>query len=108
MLDKGNVPKKRMQHAAACMGGIMLLMGGFSTEAKVILDDYNLFDFQSESWLKVRTTKATDGKVFSATSLNFALKDEVAILDADTPSGRKLHKICSVWDESFYLKSYDK
>ena len=45
MLDKGNVPKKRMQHAAACMGGIMLLMGGFSTEAKVILDDYNLFDF---------------------------------------------------------------
>ena len=46
--------------------------------------------------------------MFSATSLNFALKDEVAVLDADTPSGRKLHKICSVWDESFYLKSYDK
>lgn len=43
--EKGSAPKKRMQHAAACMGGIMLVMGGFSTEAKVVLDDYNLFDF---------------------------------------------------------------
>ena len=34
-----------MHHAASCMGGLMLVVGGFNTEAKVVLDDFNLFDF---------------------------------------------------------------
>jgi hypothetical protein len=34
-----------MHHAAGCLGGVMLVVGGFNTEAKVVLDDYNLFDF---------------------------------------------------------------
>lgn len=33
-----------MQHASGCFGAIMLVMGGFSTEAKTVLDDFNLFD----------------------------------------------------------------
>ncbi len=42
---KGSIPIKRMHHAAGCLGGVMLVVGGFNTEAKVVLDDYNLFDF---------------------------------------------------------------
>jgi hypothetical protein len=34
-----------MYHAAGCLGGIMLVSGGYNTEAKVTLDDFNLFDF---------------------------------------------------------------
>ena len=48
----------------------MLIMGGFSTEAKTVLDDFNLFDCKKENWLKVRTTKHSDGRVFTAGSLS--------------------------------------
>ena len=64
--DKGVVPKKRMQHAAASLGGIMLVMGGLNTEAKIVLDDFNLYDFQTENWLKVRMAKEKDGKIFTS------------------------------------------
>jgi hypothetical protein len=80
----------------------MLIMGGFSTEAKVVLDDFNLFDFQTENWLKVRMTKETDGKIFTPNSLSFSSSDAIAIKDNETPCGRKLHKICGVWDQAYY------
>lgn len=53
-----------MHHAAAVLGGIMLVMGGVNTEAKTVMDDFNLFDFQSESWLEVRMRKASDRTKF--------------------------------------------
>ena len=53
-----------MYHASAVLGGVKLVMGGYNTEAKVVLDDFNLFDFGSESWLKVNTVKAATKEVF--------------------------------------------
>lgn len=67
-----NTPRKRMQHAGACFGGIMLIMGGFNTEAKQILDDFNLFDCKIETWLKVRITKHSDGKVINSGTFSIA------------------------------------
>jgi hypothetical protein len=52
------IPKKRIYHASACIGGLMLVFGGVNTETGNVLDDYNIFDFISETWLKVRTVKA--------------------------------------------------
>jgi N-acetylneuraminic acid mutarotase len=45
-----------VNHAAAVIGGIMLVMGGFSSETKQTLDDFNLFDFQTNTWLKLTLT----------------------------------------------------
>lgn len=36
----GHVPKKRMNHAAGIMGCVMIISGGYNTEAKVIMDDF--------------------------------------------------------------------
>lgn len=40
------VPKKRMSHVAAVFGSFMLVHGGFNTEGKIVLDDFNLFDLE--------------------------------------------------------------
>lgn len=53
-----------MYHASAVLGGVQLVMGGFNTEAKVVLDDFHLFDFGVESWIKVNTVKAVTKEVF--------------------------------------------
>lgn len=98
IIDKGEMPRKRMQHAGACLGGIMLVMGGFSTEAKTVLDDFNLFDCQKENWLKVRMTKHSDGKIFTSSSLALTAKDPLLPRDPQLLYGRKLQKICGVWD----------
>ncbi len=55
----------------------MLVMGGFSTEAKIVLDDFALFDCKTEHWLKVRTTKHSDGRVFTAGSLGSSTGKDV-------------------------------
>ena len=43
----GVAPLKRMSHAGAVLGGLMMVYGGWNTEAKVVLDDCNLFDFNT-------------------------------------------------------------
>lgn len=43
----GIKPTMRQHHGAAVLGGVMLVVGGHNTEARVVLDDFNLFDFQS-------------------------------------------------------------
>jgi hypothetical protein len=45
-----------MCHAGAVLGGLMMMHGGFNTEAKIVLDDFNLFDFDSQSWIRVHMT----------------------------------------------------
>ena len=64
ILFQGMIPKKRIYHASACIGGLMLVFGGVNTETGNVLDDYNIFDFISETWLKVRTVKAQNGEKF--------------------------------------------
>ena len=49
----GVMPKKRISHVSGFFGCIMLTHGGFNSEAKKLLDDFNLYDVQLNKWLKV-------------------------------------------------------
>ncbi len=53
-----------MSHAAGVMGGLMLMHGGYSTEGRLVLDDFNLFDFKLMKWITCIT--ATNGVVFES------------------------------------------
>ena len=50
---EGNVLKKRINHVASRLGCIMMTHGGFSTEAKIMLDDFSLYDIEQNRWLNV-------------------------------------------------------
>ena len=50
--DRG-VPKKRIGHVACMFGCVMMVHGGYSTEGKIMLDDFNLYDVKLGKWLKV-------------------------------------------------------
>lgn len=52
--DLENIPRKRMNHAAGLLGCVMLVHGGFSTEAKRALDEYSLFDIEQMKWVETR------------------------------------------------------
>ena len=60
----GKIPKKRCSHAAAVMGGVMLVHGGYNTEGKVTLDDFNLYDFGQHEW--ITTVTSTDGVILES------------------------------------------
>lgn len=96
------MPKKRMQHAAATMGCVMLVMGGVNPEAKVVLDDFNLFDFRLNAWLNVRMSKANSRQTFQAQNLYD--NDLSRFKDPQLLNSRKMHKICAVWDQIWYKK----
>ena len=51
---KGLIPKKRINHVACMFGCIMVVHGGFSTEGKVMLADFNLLDIEMNRWLEVQ------------------------------------------------------
>ena len=53
---EGNCPKKRINHVACRLGCIMMTNGGFSTEGKIMLDDFNLYDIELNRWLNVVVT----------------------------------------------------
>jgi len=50
----GIPPKKRMGHAAAALGSLLLIHGGYNCEGKIHLDDFNLFDVEDQKWVKTR------------------------------------------------------
>ena len=50
----GIPPKKRMLHVSAALGSVMLIHGGYNSEGKVMLDDFNLFDIEEHMWLRTR------------------------------------------------------
>ena len=58
----GLQPKKRSSHASGMMGGVMLIHGGYSTEAALLLDDFCLFDVNLRKW--INTITKIDGVVF--------------------------------------------
>ena len=60
----GIPPKKRMAHASAFLGSLMLIHGGYNNEGKIILDDFNLFDIEEHKW--VRTRVIMNGKVIES------------------------------------------
>ena len=45
-------PCRRMHHAADVYGCILVVHGGFSTESKDILGDFNLYDLDKKTWVK--------------------------------------------------------
>ena len=43
-----------MLHVSAALGSVMLIHGGYNSEGKVMLDDFNLFDIEEHKWLRTR------------------------------------------------------
>ena len=60
----GIPPKKRMYHTASCLGSLMLIHGGYSSEGKITLSDFNLFDIEVHKWVKTRVLM--NGKVIES------------------------------------------
>ena len=49
--DQPNTPKSRMGHVSQIYGSMMLVQGGFSTDTKQTLSDFNLFDLDEKKWI---------------------------------------------------------
>ena len=95
-----------MNHASGCLGGIMLVMGGVNTEARSTLDDFNLFDFQTETWLQIKTVKYDTRKEFRPQCLyenNFTRKKDPQLINE-----RQNHQMCAVWDQNYYKQYLGK
>lgn len=60
----GIPPKKRMYHTSAVFGSLMLIHGGYSSEGKIALSDFNLFDIEVHKWIKAKVIM--NGKVVEA------------------------------------------
>ena len=60
----GIPPKKRMYHTASVLGSLMLIHGGYSSEGKITLSDFNLFDIEVNKWIKSRIL--INGKVIES------------------------------------------
>jgi hypothetical protein len=86
------------------MGGIMLVHGGYNTEGKVTLDDFNLFDFDTKSW--VNTEALTNG-IFLESKAKFGVdKSKVMKLDESIIGQRQMHSICAIYNDEFYSQKY--
>ena len=85
------------------MGAVMLVMGGFNTETRVVMDDFCTFDFRESTWVPCDTHKA-DGSRFTAQALyeNNRSKEK----HADLPGPRRFHRMCAIWDQQFYETAY--
>lgn len=51
-----------MNHCADSMGALMLVSGGYNTETKVTMDDFQLFDFYDQAWISIDTYKPNGDK----------------------------------------------
>ena len=81
----GIPPKKRMFHTASCLGSLMLIHGGYSSEGKIILGDFNLFDIEVHKWIKTRVIM--NGKVIeSEAQYGMTIDSE----DSDAPKMRTI------------------
>ena len=56
-----------MQHAAATLGSLMLIHGGYNNEGKLQLSDFNLFDIEKNIWIKTRVVM--NGKTLESEAL---------------------------------------
>lgn len=74
----------------------MLVSGGFNTEAKVTLDDFNLFDFNEEMWIDTRMVKECSRQKFEPNCL--FENNLTRVKDIKVMNERKKHKMCAVWD----------
>ena len=94
---KGVQPKRRMQHASDFFGGIMLVMGGLVPEnCFKVLDDFNLFDLYSKSWLGVQVRLKSDMSIFKSKSNVFEDKFQQN-RDPKFLNERRSHRVCGVW-----------
>ena len=93
----GIPPKKRLYHTASCLGSLMLIHGGYSSEGKITLSDFNLFDVEEHKWVKTRVIM--NGKVIESSELYGMTLDSE---DSDAPrlqtiGARKGHCLVTVF-----------
>ena len=93
----GIPPKKRMYHTASNLGSLMLIHGGYSSEGKITLSDFTLFDIEVHKWIKTRVIM--NGKVIeSEAQYGTSIETE----DSDAPrlqtiGARKGHCLVTVF-----------
>lgn len=81
-----------MNHASGLLGCVMLVHGGFSTEAKRILDDFSLLDLELMHWV--------DTKVFINGTL-YSEKQHSKDMNL-WPGPKQSHTITAIFDKAYY------
>lgn len=69
------------------LGSLMLIHGGYSTEGRIQLDDFNLFDVEEQKWIKARVIM--NGKVIESDA------QYGSTIDTDDDDAQRLHTIGS-------------
>ena len=95
----GIPPKKRMYHTASILGSLMLIHGGYSSEGKITLSDFNLFDIEVNKWIKTRILM--NGKVIESEAQYGTTIDSS---DSDTPKLKSIgtrmgHNLATVFEQ---------
>ena len=107
----GNPPKKRINHVASRLGCIMMTHGGFSTEGKIMLDDFNLYDIELNRWLNV--TVQMNGQQVKSEATYGANQNPIEGTGETYSSmkqvgARQNHCIAAVYDREYYNRQYKK
>ena len=90
LLENELSPRKRMSHSASIMGCIMLVSGGFSTEAKKVLDDLRMFDCDLMAWIET--------KLFVAGTKVTEKNQSHLFENSHWPGKRQMHTITAIYD----------
>ena len=105
---KGLAPKKRMNHVTCRLGCIMLTHGGFSTEGKIMLDDFNLYDIELQRWLNVVVTmNGHEVKSDAQYGADQAIDDGSSHIMTQV-GARQNHCAAAVYDQDYYNHKYKK
>jgi hypothetical protein len=83
------------------MGGVMLVHGGYSTEAALLLDDFCLFDVNLAKW--INTVTKIDGVIFEKQNKygRFTPDQQANIIGP-----RQMHCLVAVYDKAHYERKY--
>lgn len=99
----GMPPKKRMSHVTSILGSMMVIHGGKSTEAKILLDDFQIYDIDSNEWIKVKVTQNGATVISDSKYGNESAFDEEDFLKKQQKIGQRAgHCMTAVFDLYFY------
>lgn len=83
----------------------MMTHGGFSTEGRIMLDDFNLFDFELGKWLNVSVKMDGQEVVSDATYGAKAVEDQSSV-DMKSVGARQSHCMAAVFEQDYYTQQY--
>ena len=89
-----------MSHAASIMGGFMLVHGGYNTEQKKLLNDFGLFDLETQKWIQNKVFNTVEG-----TKLVHRIDDKHFHYDEVDPNVigfRQMHTINAIYDQEYW------